>query len=370
MKIHKLDIVRFAPKGKGSFYDAVIEKVAEYFETNHISPYANAEMWVKTVFMLLLYFVPYVLMVTGAAGGNIWLFLGLWFLMGLGMSGIGTAIMHDANHGTYSSNKKVNIFISHILEVIGGYTVTWKIQHNVLHHSYTNIAGMDEDIDSIVLLRLSPRQPRYWFHRYQYLYAWFFYMMMTLFWMTVKDYQQVVKYKQHDLLTKQKVTLKQAIFRITLYKLFYYTYIIILPLIFSGMPWYFVIIGFLLMHFTAGLLLSCIFQPSHIMEASVFALPVMSEGARWMEDSWAIHEVVNTTDFAPGNYILSWFAGGLNFQIEHHLFTRVCHVHYRNLAPLVASVTKAFGLPYHQERTFLGALLKHAKMLKRLGRTD
>jgi len=263
MKIHKLDIVRFAPKGRGSFYDAVVKKVTEYFESNHISPYANVEMWIKTVFMLILYFAPYVLMTTGAGEGNIWLFLGLWFLMGLGMSGIGTAIMHDANHGTYSSNKKINVFISHILEVIGGYTVTWKIQHNVLHHTYTNIAGLNEDIDSIVFLRLSPRQPRYWFHRYQYLYAWFFYMMMTLFWMTVKDYQQEVKYKQHDLLTKQKVTLRQAIFRITLYKLFYYAYIMLLPMLFSGMSWYFVIIGFLLMHFTAGLLLSCIFQPSH-----------------------------------------------------------------------------------------------------------
>jgi linoleoyl-CoA desaturase len=368
MKVEKLDIVRFAPKGKDSFYDAVVARVTAYFETHHISPYANTSMWVKTMVMLLLYFVPYWLIVTGLGAGNPWLFFGLWFLMGMGMSGLGTSVMHDANHGTYSPDKKINNFISHILEVIGGYTVTWRIQHNVLHHTYTNVAGLDGDIDSIKLLRFSPRQPRYWFHRYQYIYAWFFYMIMTLYWMTAKDYLQVVRYKQHDLLIKQKVSLKQAILRITLYKLFYYAYILVLPILFSGEPWIFIIIGFLLMHFTAGLFLSCIFQPSHIMEASAFSSPVQTDGARQMEDTWAVHEIVNTTDFAPHNHILSWFAGGLNYQIEHHLFTGVCHVHYRKLAPIVQSTTADFGLPYHVQPSFFEALRKHAQMLKKLGR--
>lgn len=368
MQVEKLDIVRFAPKGKDSFYDAVVSKVTAYFETNRILPYANTEMWVKTAVMLLLYFVPYILMVTGTGAGSLWLFWGFWFLMGIGMSGIGTAIMHDANHGTYSPNKKINNFISYILEIIGGYTVTWRIQHNVLHHTYTNVADLDEDIETMGLLRLSPRQPKRRFHRYQYLYAWFFYMIMTLFWMTAKDYLQAVRYRQHDLLVKQHVSLKQAVFRITLYKLFYYAYILVLPFLFSGQPWYFVIMGFLLMHFTAGLFLSCVFQPSHIMEASVFAAPVQVDGKKQMEDSWAVHEVVNTTDFAPRSRILSWFIGGLNYQIEHHLFTGVCHVHYRKLAPIVQSVAKAFNVPYHVQPTFFRAIREHVRMLKKLGK--
>ena len=368
MAVKKLNIVRFAPKGKDSFYDAVAEKVKIYFEANNISPYANSGMWLKTIIMLLLYFIPYFIIVTGSGANSSWLFFGLWFLMGMGMSGIGTSVMHDANHGTYSPNKKVNNFIGHILEIIGGYTVTWRIQHNVLHHTYTNVAGLDEDIDSIVLLRFSPRQPRYWFHRYQYIYIWFFYMIMTLFWMTAKDYLQVIRYKQHDLLIKQKVSLKQAIFRITLYKLFYYSYVLVLPVLFSGMPWYFVVMGFLLMHFTAGLFLSCVFQPSHIMEASAFSSPVTIDGNSRMEDSWAVHEIVNTTDFAPHNRVLSWFIGGLNYQIEHHLFTAVCHVHYRYIAPIVQSTAADFGLPYHVQPSFFRALREHAKMLKKLGR--
>ncbi len=144
--------------------------------------------------------------------------------------------------------------------------------------------------------------------------------------------------------------------------------ILVLPILFAGKPWIFVILGFLLMHFTAGLFLSCIFQPSHIMEASAFSSPVQTDDARQMEDTWAVHEVVNTTDFAPHNHILSWFAGGLNYQIEHHLFTGVCHVHYQKLAPIVRSTTADFGLPYHVQPTFFEALRKHAQMLKKLGR--
>lgn len=368
MKIEKLDIVRFAPRGKDSFFETVVEKVNQYFESQHISPYANTTMWIKTIVMLLLYFVPYILMVIGVGSGKLWLFLGFWGLMGIGMIGIGTSIMHDANHGTYSPNKKVNNFIGHILEIIGGYTVTWKIQHNVLHHTYTNIAGLDEDIESVILLRLSPRQPWHWFHKYQYLYAWLFYMMMTLFWMTAKDYLQVVRYKQHDLLIKQKVSLKRAILRITLYKIFYYSYIIALPILFSGLYWYWIITGFLLMHFVAGFSLACIFQPSHIMGTSPFAMPLNNNGKRRMEDSWAVHEVLNTSDFAPSSKIFSWFIGGLNYQIEHHLFTSVCHVHYPKIAPIVKSATANFGIPYHVQPTFLKALLEHAKMLKKLGK--
>ena len=368
MEKRRLDIVQFAGKKEGDFFATVNAGVGEYFRVNHISPFASAQMWIKTAIMLSLYIVPYVLMVTGLGVHSPWVFFGLWFLMAWGMVGIGTSIMHDANHGTYSSKQSVNTLMGRILELIGGYTVTWKIQHNVLHHTYTNIAGLDEDITNIKLLRFSPRQPRYWFHRYQYIYAWFFYMIMTLFWMTAKDYVQVLRYKKHDLLARQKVSFAQALFRITMYKLFYYFYILVLPILYSGMPWYYVIFGFLLMHFTAGIFLSCIFQPSHVVESSAFAAPIPSEGKRKMEDSWAVHEIVNTTNFAPHNKLLTWFAGGLNFQIEHHLFTSVCHVHFPKIAPIVKAVALTFALPYHEEPTFLKALGGHMRMLKQLGR--
>jgi len=330
--MRKLDIVRFPPRGSESFYESVIAKVDSYFKTNRLSPYANNVMWVKAAAMFLLYFVPYTLMVTGVSASSTWLFYGLWFLMSLGMVGIGTSVMHDANHGAFSKHKKVNHLISYMLEVLGGYSVTWRIQHNLLHHTYTNIAGLDEDIHSIKYLRFSPAQPRKWYHRFQYIYVWFFYSIMTLFWMTAKDFLQVIRYKQHDLLIKQKVSLKMALFRITVYKILYYSYIMAL------------------------------------MESSAFAVPVSNDGKQQMENSWAIHEVENTTDFAPHNKIVIWFIGGLNYQIEHHLFSGICHVHYPNLAPIVKSVCESYNIAYNVEATFSKAIVGHVKMLKKLGR--
>ncbi|MGO4288797.1 fatty acid desaturase family protein [Chitinophaga sp. RAB17] len=367
MKKDEWHIVRFASRGNNSFIEAAMAAVQDYFTENKISIYANREMWIKTIVMLSLYFVPYTLMVVGAGAGNIWLYLGLWLLTGLGMTGIGATIMHDANHGAFSPKKSVNNFIGHILEVIGGYAATWKIQHNVLHHTYTNVTGLDEDIDSIKFLRFSPNQPRHWYHRYQFIYAWFFYMLMTLFWMTAKDYLQVLRYKNHGLLIKQKVSLKQAMFRISVFKVFYYGYILVLPLLFSGVPWYWVLTGFFLMHFTAGLLLACIFQPAHVMTSSEFATPVVVDDVKRMENSWAIHEVVNTTNYAPRSRILSWCIGGLNYQIEHHLFSGICHVHYRKLAPIIKAKAAAFNLPYQVQPTFIHALWEHGRMLKQLG---
>ncbi|MCW3465902.1 fatty acid desaturase family protein [Chitinophaga nivalis] len=368
MKMKKINIVRFAPKGSNSFIETLTAAVHDYFRSNNISPYANAAMWLKTAIMLLCYFVPCIFIILGAGASNLWLFWGLWFLMGWGMIGIGTAVMHDANHGTYSPHKKINIFIGHILEVIGGYSVNWKIQHNMLHHTYTNIDGLDEDISSTVLLRLSPQQRRYWFHRHQHIYAWFFYALMTLYWMTAKDYLQVIRFKQRNLLHKQKVSLPKALMHITWSKMFYYAYILVLPLLFSGQPWYFVLTGFFIMHLTAGLFLSCVFQPAHIMPNAAFAAPVVSGDSRQMKDSWAVHELVNTINFAPRNAWLSWFIGGLNYQIEHHLFTDICHVHYRKIAPIVKATAASFGLPYQVQPTFLRALREHSRMLKILGK--
>jgi linoleoyl-CoA desaturase len=193
-------------------------------------------------------------------------------------------------------------------------------------------------------------------------------MMMTLFWMTAKDYLQLIRYRQHDLLVTQKISLGQALFRLTLYKLFYYSYIIVLPILFGGVAWYHVVFGFLAMHFFAGLALSCIFQPAHIMESSGFAEPVMVDEKKMMEDSWAEHEIANTTNFAPRNKLLSWFIGGLNFQIEHHLFTNICHVHYPRIVPIVKETTIEFGIPYNEQPTFFKALRQHVKMLELLGK--
>jgi linoleoyl-CoA desaturase len=363
--IKKLDIVRFAPRNGEGFYDAVKKKVDAYFTENNIDVHANSAMKLKTFAIVLMYLLPYSLMIAGVGSGSLLVFYGLWFLMGVGMVGIGCSIMHDSNHGSYSTNKSLNKYLGKIIALVGGYEVTWKIQHNILHHTYTNIEGLDDDIDAGIFLRFSPHSKKYFMHRFQHLYAWLLYGLLTLQWATIKDFRQVYDYHKRDLLKKEKLTLRQAMVQLTIYKLLYYAYIMVLPIM-LGIAWQHVLVGFLIMHFTAGLLLSCIFQLAHVLEECEFPLP---SDERKMENNWAVHQVLNTANFSPRSKVLSWFIGGLNRQIEHHLFPHICHIHYKKIAVIVKQEAIAHGLPYQEAPTFLHALVNHAKMLKKLGKS-
>lgn len=361
----KKQLVKFAPRGKDSFYDAVKAKVNEYFERNNISPYSNTRSHVKTAVMLSLYFVPYVVIVSGLASGSLLLFYALWLMMGTGVVGIGTCIMHDSNHGAYTKNKAVNSFLGNILNLIGGYAPNWRIQHNILHHTYTNIEGLDEDIEAGIAIRMTPEKPLHSFHRFQHIYAWFLYMLMNLYWITAKDYVMLARYHKTGLLKKEKISYSRALTHLTLLKLFYFSYAVVLPIFVAGVAWYHVVLGFVVMHLVAGFSLACIFQPAHVVETSDYSAP---DESRKMENNWAIHQILNTANFAPDNKLVSWFIGGLNFQIEHHLFPHICHIHYPRLSAIVASVAREYGVPYQVMPTFRSALLAHGKMLWKLGR--
>jgi linoleoyl-CoA desaturase len=366
-EITKRQIVKFAPKGKPNFYDAVKGRVNDYFQTNNISPYSNSRMYVKTVVMLSLYFVPYVVIVTGLASVSLWLVYGLYMLMGLGIVGIGTSVMHDSNHGAYTDNDTINNLLGSVLNVLGGYSLNWKIQHNVLHHTYTNIEGLDEDINSGFILRMSPDKPLRRFHRFQHIYAWGLYCLMNLYWVVAKDYIHLFRYDKNNLLQNQKTTLRKCLIELSLLKVLYIVYMIVLPIMFSGVAWYHIALGIVVMHVIAGFSLAVIFQPAHVVETSDYSSP--SED-RKMENNWAVHQVMNTADFAQDNKLVSWFIGGLNFQIEHHLFPQVCHVHYPEIARIVEDVAKDFKLPYQVMPTFGSAIAAHGKMLRKLGNNE
>jgi len=358
--VKKLSIVRFAPKNGESFYDDLKQKIEAYFSSKELNTYANRVMRWKTVAMIAMYVLPFLVIVSGIASVNIFLFLGLWLLMGIGMVGIGTSVMHDSNHGSYSERKGVNKWLGRVIFLIGGYHVTWKIQHNVLHHTYTNIEGLDGDIDAGFFLRFSPHSKHYKMHKFQHIYAWFLYGLLTFQWATIKDFRSVVEFHKLDLLKKERKTLKQALWEVAITKIVYYGLFLVLPILFSGVGWGWVVLGFCIMHFIAGLALSCIFQLAHVMEGAEFPAPTEEKK---MANNWAVHQVLNTINFSPRSKIMSWFIGGLNFQIEHHLFPHICHVHY----PKLSKIVQHTAIPYQVEPTFVTALITHGKMLKKLG---
>lgn len=350
-------------KSNSEFYKSLIKKVNHYFKENGISRYGNWKMVIKTIFMFLLYFTPYFFILSGFIQST-WIVLGMYALMGAGAAGIGLSVMHDANHGSYSRNKKINKLMSWSMNLLGGGRMNWKIQHNVLHHSFTNIHGLDEDIDPKGILRFSPHAKYHRFHRFQFIYSWFFYSLMTLSWILAKDYSQLVKYQKLGLLKVQKTNLKKEMTILIITKLVYLSYTVLIPILLASISWPLAIGGFIVMHLVTGFSLAIIFQPAHVVPNTEF--PVSDEAGN-MKNNWAIHQLFTTTNFAEKSRVFSWFVGGLNFQIEHHLFPNVCHIHYKKISKIVKKTAEEFKLPYYSQPTFIHALWAHGKMLWQLG---
>lgn len=344
------------------FESTLRKRVRAYFKASNRSKYADLNMKLKTAFMLTLYFAPYFLVMTGAII-NPWLIAVSWTITGLGMAGIGMCIIHDANHGSYSKSATVNYVLGRVVNLVGAYAPTWKIQHNVLHHTFTNIQDFDEDVSPAVnVLRFTPNDTYRPIHRFQFIYAWFFYSLMTLMWITTKDVSQLFRYKKMGLTKDQNFN--HLIIELIISKVVYYSYMVVLPILLLNIPWWSVFLLLILKHLVAGFTLAVIFILAHVVPETAFPEP---DKDLKIENNWAIHQLETTSNFAPKSRFFSWFIGGLNYQIEHHLFPNICHVHYKNLSAIVQQTAKEFQLPYYCEKTFFTAIRSHKRMLQKLG---
>jgi linoleoyl-CoA desaturase len=355
--------IKFSAQINSDFINELREKVKIYFEINKISKYGNTSLILKSIFMFTVYLAPYILMITGVITSLPAIFI-CWALMGIGMAGVGMGMMHDANHGTFSKNRKINNLLGKSLYLLGGFPPNWKFQHNTLHHAYTNIDGHDEDISPAGILRFSPHKPLYKIHRYQNWYAWFFYGLMTLLWATSKDFMQFKRFKGSGTAYSGKTPFAQMFISIILGKVFYYILFLVIPLLTIPVGWYWIVLGFIAMHFTTGIILGIVFQTAHVVTNSSFPLP--DEGGN-IENNWAIHQLSTTSNYSPKSRIFSWLIGGLNYQVEHHLFPNISHVHYHKISKFVKETAFKYNLPYHVQDTFFSAVRNHAKMLKMLG---
>ena len=358
----ELPTVRFGRDTSG-FAKTLRQRVDAHFKEKGITKKGDFRMLFKTLLLVGVYFGSLAAISTGITGGG-WMFWVTEIVMGLGLAGIGMAVMHDGNHGAASTNKAVNRLVGGVLEMVGGNSEMWQIQHNVLHHTFTNIDGLDEDINPGPLLRFSPLKPHKPWHRFQHFYAWFFYGLMTFIWVTFKDYVALNRYKKLGLLERMGKSYNNLFFRITLAKVLYYPVMVGIPLAFSGLAPSQVILGWLLMHFIGGLTLALVFQPAHVMEDHSY--PAAEKGLV-MEDDPLSHQLKTTCNFGTNSRLLTWYSGGLNHQIEHHLFPNICHVHYRDIAPIVKKTALEFGLPYRSSTTFMDAVRLHTQQLKQLG---
>jgi linoleoyl-CoA desaturase len=351
-------------KNNNEFVSELREKIKRYFEKENISKYGNASLVFKSFIMFSVYIAPFVLMLTGIIQ-TLPVFLLCWLFMGIGMAGVGMGVMHDANHRSFSQNNTVNKWLSKSAYLLGAYPKNWQFQHNTLHHGFTNIDNYDEDISPAGILRFSPHSPLYKIHKYQYVYAWFFYSLMSFSWIVLKDFTRLYRYKKLDPALKNQKKFNKSLLELIVSKIVYYTIFLVLPILLVPFAWYWVLLGFLSMHFVCGLILSTIFQTAHVVTDSEFPLPDENGS---INSNWAVHQLKTTSDFSPKSIIFSWLIGGLNYQIEHHLFPNISHVHYRRISRIVKETAENYNLPYHVHSNFLQAVGMHVKMLKLLGK--
>jgi linoleoyl-CoA desaturase len=357
-----LKFISSNPKDK-QFGIAVREKVNAYFKEKGLSTKGNTAMFVKTVLLLSLYIIPFIALL--AIQTDKWAALLIVVLMGIGEAGIGMSVMHDAAHGAFSSKQWVNKLFASTMYLLGSNTINWKIQHNILHHTYTNIYGYDQDIATKAVIRLCDHAPLKKFHKFQFIYAFFLYGLMTLS-KLVTDFSQLIEFNKNGLTRQQNSRPGKEILKLITGKLLYLVTIIGLPLFLTDFRWWQVLMGFSIMHITAGMIMSTIFQMAHVVEGTEQPVPD-SNGV--IKNEWAVHELRTTSDFARNNIFLNWYVGGLNFQIEHHLFPKICHVHYRKIASIVEATAREFGYHYNLKPSLMDAFISHVQRLRELGRS-
>lgn len=353
--------LKFNNAGQSAFFATARKRVDLYFKEKGISRNANGQMWIKTIFCLGCFLALYLLILSGWF--PVWAMLGMAVLLGAFAAFLGFNICHDAIHGSFSHSSKVNKGLSYIFYLIGANPYLWNISHNIVHHTFTNIPGHDEDIEVAPgLIRLDESEKVNKIQRYQHLYAFWLYGLASLSWVLRKDY---VKFFQKQIGQHQAQHPRKEYFNLFFYKMLYYFLFIGMPMLVLDLAWWQVALGFLIMHLAEGVVMGLVFQLAHVVEGTDF--PVPNESGN-IEEAWAEHQMRTTANFAPHSSLASFFLGGLNRQIEHHLFPKICHIHYPAISVIVRQTAAEFNLPYLESPTFSSALRSHYRTLRRLGK--
>ncbi|MBC7902435.1 MAG: acyl-CoA desaturase [Gemmatimonadaceae bacterium] len=342
-----------------SFHSELKKRIGNYFEESGKSTTGNVGLYIKAIFLMIGFVAVYVHLIFYTP--PVFVKIIECILLGGFVSAIGFNVMHDGAHGSFSKHKWVNVLAAFSLNVLGGNSFMWNMKHNVIHHAYTNVDGVDDDIDIQPWMRMSSTQKKYKAHKYQYIYFWLLYSMLYILWILVLDYVKYFKSRIGNMKLKPMKLSDHIVFwSFKMINLFLYIGLPIYVLGFS--TW---IVGFLVFALFSGLVLSLVFQLAHTVEHTSF--PVADVETNRLEDEWAIHQIKTTANFATNNKLISWLVGGLNFQIEHHLFPKISHVHYPKISKIVKQACHEFGIEYIEYTRMRYAVVSHVSFLKQMG---
>ncbi len=343
-----------------NFHQELKRRVNQYFTDTKKAATGNWKLYSKAI----IFCVSYLAILTHLyffTPTQWWLAVIECLLLGGLTAAIGFNVMHDGSHGSFSTSKTVNKMAAISMNFLGASSIMWSIKHNILHHTYTNVDGVDDDIEAKPFLRLCENQKRYKMHKYQHIYFWFLYTLLHIVWVFKTDYDKYFNSRIGGVAIR-KLTLKEHIGFWTA-KVLYAIAMIIIPIVkFGFVKW---LVAFAIVTMFAGLVLSIVFQLAHTVEHTHFPLPTADTNK--IENEWAIHQINTTANFATKNKLISWLVGGLNFQIEHHLFPKISHVHYPAISKIIKQTCEEFGLQYIEYRKMRHAIASHVVYLKKLG---
>ncbi|HEY8666981.1 MAG TPA: acyl-CoA desaturase, partial [Tepidisphaeraceae bacterium] len=339
------------------------KRVDAYFERTGRSRRDCPQMYFKTATILTWFAATYVLLLFFASAW--WMVIPLAILLGLSIAAIGFNIQHDGGHKAYSDRPWVNKLMSLTLDLIGGSSYLWDWKHNSIHHTYPNVVGEDDDINVGFLARMAPEQNWLPFHRFQGIYLWILYGFLSIKWHLFDDFYNIAvgRIGGHKIPRPKGNDL--AVFIAG--KVIFFSLAFGIPLLLH--KWWAVLTVYGIASFVCGVVLAVVFQLAHCVTEAQFPVPsATADGGRQLPTGWAEHQLHTTVDFARRNPFLCWFLGGLNFQVEHHLFHRICHVHYPALSKVVEQTCRDFGVHYAANKSFFGAVASHFRWLTMMGR--
>lgn len=350
------------PRDEVGFHAELQRRVAEYFTRTGLSERDSWRMYAKSALLLAWFAASYVLLVFFAI--SMWAAIPLTVSMAAALTAIAFCIQHDGGHHAYSRFEWVNRLAAYTLDLVGASSYLWKWKHGVFHHTFTNIAGHDTDSDAGVFARLAPHQRRRWFHRWQHIYLWALYGLTASNWHLYGDFKDVAKGRigPHKIPRPRGWDLVGFVGGKALSCGFW----LVLPMCFH--PWWLVLSFYLLATCLIGVGMTIVFQLAHCVGEADF--PVPQGDSNRMAAAWAVLQIETTVDFGRNSRVLTFLLGGLNFQIEHHLFPRVCHVHYPALSRIVEQTCREYGVRYAVHPSFVGGIVSHYRWLKRMGRPD
>lgn len=346
-------------QGGGDFYTELKAAVKEVVDAPGRADSARVRMYAKSAFMVLWAVASWIGLVLLA---DTWWQAAIGAVsLGFALAGVGFNITHDANHGAYPGGARVNRAMSWTMDLIGASSYVWRTKHNTAHHTFTNISGADSDIDSMPFARFAPDQPRRFYHRFQHVYMWFLYGLFAIKWHTVGDVGYLIARKVGE--TPLAWPKGRDLVGFVVGKVLFVGWTLAIPLMLH--PAWQVAVVFAVSSFVLAFTLAVTFQLAHCLEEAEFSSIEQME--RSGPSEWARHQVETTVDFAPRSRFLVWYLGGLNFQIEHHLFSRVSHIHYPRMAPVVREVCERHGVRHQTHETLWPALASHARWLRHMG---